>query len=455
MSPGPGGHGGAFRLDRLDALLLAVLIGSYIAVWFLPFSASRFGDGNFHGEAKAISMAIRGAGSWSAIVITRAPGPTLYYAIPYLLVPSGSSDDAYWFAAFLWTFLWMAVSVLLLRRAGRWIAGSSAGAWAAFLIVLSPFGVYYSYGISAEPPAYVSAVILTFGWARWRTFDRSRPTVQSAAAWCSWFGFGLLLLNRPNAVLLLGVALGAGVVLRRVRAGSSRREAAFAMGAAGVAGTLFALSFCLVTLLPGGWQQGNLSHVVLQGRFQFRAEPWDWRFWGKAQRKGSQDHFEWTRREKWLRDIARETGRPIPQVEWQWIREDIKAHPILTLRMTAIRLPALQIVFVGSRSPEDFRLGPLGGKFVFWLFHIAANAIHLGVLAGAAVFFWKRRGDLVFFWPLWGPWLALLVFHAITYAEPRYLFPGRPGLTLMAAAVFDRFWRGLHLRRQPVDGKWD
>ncbi len=437
-------------LDGFDVALLGAVIVSFVAVFFLPFSASRFGDLDFHLEAKAISLAVHGAGRWADVRIGKAPGSVLYYAVPYVLVPAGSSDDAYWLAGFLWTFVWMVVSVLLVRRAGNSMAGPSAGKWAAALTVLSPFGVYYSYGISAEPPAYLGSVLFAYGWAQWRALETSEPRpMQRRAAWVSWIGLCLLLLSRPNAVLLMVVAALAAWKLWKAGWKGSRREATFTAGGILVAGVVLTVAMLIVGLLLGGWQEGNLSHVILQGRFQYRTEPWDWRFWARAQRQGSQDHLAWSIEQKRLKKIATDTGQSLPDLEWRWIRDDVVTHPGLTLQMVGVRVLALNVALVGSRRPEAFRVGPVSGRLIYWLFHAAVNAVNLGILAGAIAFLIKRRGDLASYWPLWGPWLALFVFHAITYAEPRYLFPGRPGLTLMAAAAIEPALR--HLRQRKIE----
>jgi hypothetical protein len=44
-----------------------------------------------------------------------------------------------------------------------------------------------------------------------------------------------------------------------------------------------------------------------------------------------------------------------------------------------------------------------------------------------------HRADFASYWILWAPHFALLIFHALIYAEPRYLFPSLPGLTIMAS----------------------
>lgn len=433
-------------LDGFDLAVLAAVIVSFAVVYFLPFSASQFGDRIFHLEAKAISLAVHGAGPWSGVSIIRAPGPTLYYAVPYLLVPAGSSDGAYWFAGFLWTFVWMVVSVLLIRRAGNSMANPFAGKLAAALMVLSPFGVYYSYGISAEPPAYLGSVLFAYGWAKWRALEMSDPgPTRHRAAMVSWIGLCLLLLSRPNASPLLVIAAFAAWKLWKAEWKGSRREVTFTVGGILVAGVVLTVAVGSARLLAHSRQEGNLIDVILQGRFQYRTEPWDWRFWAKAQRQGSKDHLAYLVEQARLRKIATDTGQSFTELEWRWIRDDVVAHPGVTLQMSAVRVLALNVALVGSRGPEAFRVGPVGGRLLYWLFHAVVNAVSLGILAAAIAFLVKRRQQLASYWPLWGPWLALFLFHVITYAEPRYLFPGRPGLTLMAAAAIEP---ALHRLRQ-------
>jgi hypothetical protein len=212
-----------------------------------------------------------------------------------------------------------------------------------------------------------------------------------------------------------------------------------------VAGVVLTVAMGSARLLPRTRQEGNLVDVILQGRFQYRTEPWDWRFWALAQRQGSNDHLAYIVEQARLRKLATDTGQSLTELEWRWIRDDVVAHPEVTLQTSAVRVLALNVALVGSRGPDAFRVGPVGGRLLYWLFHAFVNAVSLGILAAAIAFLVKRRQQLFSYWPLWGPWLALFLFHVITYAEPRYLFPGRPGLTLMAAAAIEP---ALHRLRQ-------
>ncbi|MFN0119928.1 MAG: hypothetical protein ACKV2V_05445, partial [Blastocatellia bacterium] len=72
-------------------------------------------------------------------------------------------------------------------------------------------------------------------------------------------------------------------------------------------------------------------------------------------------------------------------------------------------------------------------SWLYYLLHAIINATNLVTLLSAILYFpWRRDAAL---WPLWSVWLGLIVFHALVYAEPRYMFPAQPVLAI-AAAMF-------------------
>jgi len=112
---------------------------------------------------------------------------------------------------------------------------------------------------------------------------------------------------------------------------------------------------------------------------------------------------------------------------------------MLHLRMTAVRVLSQNIATVNSVHPDSFGLGRFRGRWVFFGFHGLLNMISLMPLAGSVWFFVQRRRDILSYWPLWSPWLALFTFHAIVYAEPRYLLPSRPLLCIMSALALTQY----------------
>ncbi|MFN0124147.1 MAG: hypothetical protein ACKV2V_26910 [Blastocatellia bacterium] len=420
--------------DRYDILLVACLLLAFGLMAVMPFAPHKYGDIDFHLDARTLTAAMRGSAPWSDVVITRAPGPVLYYLIPYLVITPGSNDNTFWLSSFVWTMFWMSLSLLLIRRAGTYLGGPRTGLIAAGLILLSPFSVYYSYGILAEPAAFVGISVFVFGWARWQQTGQAM-TGWWPRMWTGWAGLALFLLSRPNAVLVAGLAALAGIWLwRRAR----RREAMLALAFVMFSVCVLGLSGFLLSLQRGekrGMQRELLALVLVQGRYQFRTETWDWRYWHKSNRADSRDFQDWENKLIALDNQAREAGRYPPDLITEWVRQDALAHPWLTLKMAAVRLITINLTFVNSLRADNFRLGPLRGSWLYYLLHAIINATNLVTLLSAILYFpWRRDAAL---WPLWSVWLGLIVFHALVYAEPRYMFPTQPVLAIAAAM----WWR--------------
>ena len=437
------------RLDKFDAAVLLLLVATYVLVAMLPFGPKKFGDRFFHEEAKALALAVRGAGSWHDVSINHAPAPVFYYAIPYLVVLAGASDNSYWLAAFSWNILWMAVCLLLIRRCGELLGGTRTGEVAAALTLLSPFSVYYSYGVLAESVGYLGVVLFTYGFLAWKHAPRE---LSKSRSYLFLFSGGLLTLvfSRPNAVLFLFFTLVVGAILYRSKNDIKKLEGKFVL-ASGLA-TL--AMFAIVTLLLIRWSGGvsenpqnqNLGLVVMQGRFQFRTVLWDFRIWPDL--PDNPDFIEFTRQREDFQRTALQTGQSFSSLQWHWIAKDFLHHPGITLRSAAIKFLDLHLSFLHSLEPEQFHFGFLKGRLGYALFHLAVNACNMLMVIGSVLLLVTQRRNLLDYWILWGPWLALVLFHVATYAESRYLFPGRPCLILMAALALVPRLQGL-LPAQP------
>jgi len=401
----------------------------------------------YHPPAKALAAAIRGAGSWQGVHVSEFPFPVLYYAIPYLAVPPGSPDRTYWAAALIWMAAWVSACVLLLRRTAEHIGGPLAGKLAAALTLAPPFVVYYSFGVAAEVPAWVGATLLAYGWVRCAV-DGQGDGLTRGGLVAGLAGSTILILSRPNVVLIVALAAGAAIVLRTRPDVQSRRQMRFAAACATAMAAVVLGGFALTRhpgRSPSATPQGSeLAHVVFHGRFQYRWEPWDWRFWGRETRHGSKDYAAWSRQLAYLERVSAQRGVDLGQLEWQWALNDVRHHPALALRSGLVRLLALQVALVNSRPPDAFHVGPVGGRVIYIAFHVFLNALSLLALSLAIWAVVSKPLRLAQWWPLWAPWAALTLFHALIYAEPRYLLPGRPGITVLAgvalAPVLRRAW---------------
>jgi hypothetical protein len=435
-SVAPGTQPARRGIDRFDVVVVVLLLATFFGVAMLPFAPKKLGDFVFHREAKALALAARGAAPWSEVHILRAPVPVLYYAIPYTAVSPGSDDDTYWRAAFIWTVVWMCVSIVLVRRAGEFLGGPVVGKTAALFTLLSPFSVYYSYGILAEPPAYIGVVLFTYAYLKWRNSERelsqSRGDIFLLA-----LGLSIFVLSRPNSVLLLLLAVLVGASRLWRGSGRQKLEGRFILTA--VLATVVVIGAVTLSLVrrSGGVgnnsQNDNFALVALQGRFQFRSVFWDFNTWPDV--PNNADFIEFNRKLAEFQQTSLRTGIPEPTLRWRWIVEDFLHHPGITVRAAAVKMLALHFAFVHSVEPENFHFAFLQGMWGYALFHIAVNAFTIVLLIGSVSFVVTRRHTLLDYWVLWGPWLALTLFHVVTYAEARYLFPSRSGLVLMASAA--------------------
>ena len=423
------------KLDRFDLAAVLVLVITFALVAAAPFGPKALGDGDFHKHAKRLASAIKGVGPFSEVEIRKAPGPILYYLPPYLTVPVGSSDRRYWATGVIWSASWMVVALLLVRRTARRLGGEAAGKAASCLALLSPFSVYYSFGIAAEGPAYVSMALFLYGWVRGANADAKRAWRWHVVAAA---GLMFLMLCRPNAALIPVFALVAASRLWRTDRAAARVTAAGAVATI----VLFVAAGALISLLHGGPARSNQTGyfwiTTLQGRYQFRTELTDWRFWDTSTRSGSKDFVEFVERDLQLRREASDRGAEVQDVFREWVIADTLAHPFLTVRMALVRVLSMHVNLVNSKPPSAFAVGPLPGALVYWTFHGFVNLIGLSISALALYFLWTRRSGLAAIWPLWVPWLALILFHAVVYAEPRYLLPAKYGQVVMAGCAIGR-----------------
>ena len=415
------------KIDRIDILLVLLVGAAFLALANLPFGANQFGDFDIHIDAQTLAHALRGDVAWHNVGISRLPFTTLYYGLPYSILRSGSAESAYWKVGLIWNFLWTAVSLLLIRSAARDMAGERAGLVASCLVLLSPFVVYYALAISAEAPVWLMASVMLYGWTKWE----NNPT--PGALGLATFGLAGMVLCRPNVALMLGCGFLCGLLMWR----RQRARAIFAL-ISSTAVLAISLVVGIVALrLPHPAAErsalDNFAFVAFHGSFQFRDEPFDWRYWDDEARKGSVDYEHSVETRRAIIGKAVATGQDLATLELRWVQRDFLEHPLVRLQMALIRVGAMHIGLTSSMEPSAFHLGPLKGRVGWGLFHLAANAATFVTILAACWFLAFRRRDLLSLWPLWTPWISVMVFHALTYSEARYIMPARPGLVLLAA----------------------
>ncbi len=429
-----------FKLDKFDLFLIGFVIFLYAVIALLPIAPKKFGDHVFFKEAKIIAEVLHGVKQKEEIIISRAPGPVLFYAIPYSLIPSGSTDNQYWLAGLVWTICWICFSVLLIRRAAAILSGWWGGWFAAIISLFIPLIIYYSYGVNAEPVAFIASAIACYAWAKLAfSDDKTNSTAKALFLMC--FGLTLVILARPNAILILPIGLLASIVMFLGKTDVERAKLTFM--AVVITGIASVSCLQIVSIASSGGQQDNLYHVIFHGRFQYRTEVWDWRFWDNETRAGSADYELFTQENAILSERSRQEGFSLLQLKKEWAVQDALDHPFITIQQAAVRSLTLHLFLVNSKPPAAFRVAFIPGNVIFILFHIVLNLAYLVVLVSSLYFVFANWRRLFSYWMLWGLHPALLIFHALTYAEPRYMIPALPGLIIMTGAVWGTFFNKL------------
>jgi len=411
-----------------------VIISTLLMLLVLNFSfrANRFGDGTFYDESKSIALYIKGEVGLDKVVITKAPGPILFYTPIYLLASSAATPDQLWVYGVVFTFFLGVISLLFIFQIGTTFFSKEVGLLSVLLFFAFPIHCYYSLGILAEMPAFFSLALALYGWSiAFGEPNKKRGWVMLVLG--MWF----LILNRPNTILLLGV------LFLVIGYSFFKSKLFYTQYGKKLAITFFSVLFLgigttqLVNKLNGvnfsGSQEYYFYYMAHMGRFQFREEPTDLRFWESDNRPDSKDYQNWIRSGGELEAVISKTKRSYTNVYREFIVQDVLEHPFLTARQFLVRSVYGHINIISKVQPPQFDLGPFKGAFGFWTFLLLINSINLLVLLGLALFLFQEK-NLIRYWLFWGIWLGLLVFHGLTYMEPRYLFPSKVALYIMSAA---------------------
>lgn len=422
-----------FLTKRINISIILISSLMMLVVLNLPFKAKPFGDENsFFDEAKSMALFLKGEVGNEQVILTKAPAPVFIYAPSFMFTSANPTDMDLWYRGVAINFILMTTSLLLIYRAASILFDKKIALVSILLLFLFPIHFYYVLGITAEIPAFFAASVIVFAWS----YVYSDPSKFSN--W-SLFGFGLwlLIMCRPNALLILGLGF---LIL-----GYSffRRKDFIAVFGKKIFYTLILCSLsCFATLKLATMvnankkvydQEGLFYFVSHQGRYQFREEPLDFRFWDDDIRSDSKDYKNWKLKAGELDFYRVKTGKTNSEVYREYLINDILEHPFITIRQFFVKSLFGQVYIVNSVSPKDFHLGPIKGPILYWLFLFVVNLINILIIIGSIVFLFKTK-DLLKYWPLWSIILGLILFHGMMYMEPRYMFPARVALYLMSAA---------------------
>ena len=411
-------------------LLTLLVITCAFVVFRAPIHPSLFGDGYFHVETKTLVSALATRDFAKATPWVHSPGTPLYYLLPYLAVGAGAPDHSYWIAGVIWNFTWGLVATLLMYSAALRISGSIAAGITVAILFVCPMFFYYALAIDSEPATFLGTSLFVYVWSVWFT---SSGTLRLRTYGLLLISLLLMTLTRPNMVSLL--ALGASCMLFLDRQAVARATRPI-LAVFFVAFLLFLAAFAVT----GYWlkraglpqQSSFLTHVMIQGAYQFRTEPWDWRGWGRFMRGDSADYQAYAKTRTFLNDEADRTNTPVSTVERRWLIDSFRREPLTWAKMDLMRALASHIYLVNSAKPQAFSAFGLRGWRGYLLVHAALNLAQIVSVVGSILFLFSNRSRIWDYWGLWCPWIALLIFTLLTYCEPRYMFPAQPCLALMS-----------------------
>jgi hypothetical protein len=421
-----------FSTKRVNIIIIGLSAILMLIVLNFPFKANPLGDITFHAESKNLALFLKGELASDKVVITKAPGPILFYTPAYLLAPADASDDQLWVYGVVLTSIIVTISLLLIFRIATVFFSKEVGLLTVLLFFIFPIHCYYSLGILAEVPAFFSLALAIYGWS----IAFAEPNKKSGWMLLT-LGMWFLILNRPNAILILGILLLVIVYsfyknkMFYVTYGKKLGFTFLSVLILGV-GTL-QLAKKINGTTSNGSQENLFYFVAHIGRFQFREEPTDFRFWESDNRPDSKDYQNWIKSGTELDAIMAKTKRSYNDVYVEFLIKDMLDHPFLTARQFLVRCFYGHINIISKVQPAQFDLGPFKGSSGYWIFIFIINSINLVVLVGVVLFLFLEK-NLMKYWLFWGVWVALLIFHGLTYMEPRYLFPSKVALYVMSAA---------------------
>lgn len=410
-------------------LVILAIVAISACTFFIPFKPKFYGDQVFHEEAKVFAQFILGNVSSDQLKITRAPGPVLFYAIPYSV--AHSLNDAFlWKWGFVFNLLSLLLATYFIYQSLCLILGKVYLGLFVSVSFIVPVQLYYALSIAAETMAFLGCAMFLYGTVR-----VIQQEVKKQDYLFFSLGIFLLVAARPNSLILLAF-IPLFIIIQYFQ---NKRQIGFTKPIliAYLASVVLVIGLSFFTKqLPSGQvestQENLLLYVSHHGRFQFRDETWDWRFWDDATRVNSLDYSNWLHSSDSLQLALSSGNSTFNEVYGQWIVSDILTHPLLFTKQILIRILSGNYLSIGSVNPSQFTILGFSGPIAYYTVHGIINGINLTIIfLGAIGFLQLLRSNKLYIY-LVLPYIALLLFHCLIYMEQRYLFPARPIILFFA-----------------------
>jgi hypothetical protein len=419
-------------------MLWVLVCGGVFIIGHSPLRPKPFSDGYFHAEAKGLRKVIWSGDLREGEPIVHSPGVPFFYLPAYVWLQEGASERLHWYSGVGWNCVILWLSALLLGHSAERLGGDVAGRIAELAVPVSFFPLYYSAGIGSESAAFLGSAMVVWAGVRLANADGTRWRQDGLLLGVA---LALLISMRGNYAFTAGFVLCAGLL-------SSERKIFYGTCLAASVGVLLSLAvFRGVDQLnramgTAARQDGFLTHVLIQGAFQYRTEPFDWRPWEKEARAGSADYAAYAEVRKRLGRIHEESGAPMARLEWEWLLQSLKQEPHVWLKMAPIKVfSALWFRISPVRIEKVLGSGTRATLAALGI-SVLLNTPLLLMLAIAAWAALRTSGsDTGAVLMAWAPFLGGLLFVAMTYSEPRYMVPGTAGVIVLSAAGTARLLR--------------
>jgi hypothetical protein len=427
------------KFDKTDLIVILSSLLLFAIVASLPIKTKPYGDLDFHIEAKSIANYLWGIENFDKLSITKAPGPTLFYIIPYFIAGPDASDNRLWYAGVAWTAIFITLATLLIRWSTINLSGKLAGNISIVLLFIIPLHIYYSLGISAEALSFIGCSFFIYGYSKLTKTNKIDNISEFTIILLITTGITLMVLARPNAGLVIPIIFLYLFWNKYIKSHNlTKKFRLIIMKSTIFAGFVLTLAMIGVKSLPNNRntlkQEAYLSYVMTIGRYQFRTETWDWRFWDPLTRPNSKDYIDWEGKYEALAKIGNDSNNSLEKVLYQWVFNDIINNPVTSLKQFFVRIIFGHTLQISSLAKNDYSIGPLKGPFVYWFVHIILNIINCCLLCFSILLLIKKKEYcLSSFGLMITPWIALIIFHGIVYMEQRYLFPARPIMIILAS----------------------
>ena len=417
-----------YKFYRSNFIL--VLVNFLLTLIFLFFILNQsvkpksFGDDTFHLEAKAIAEFIKGFRSFDDIQLTKAPGPSIIYSIPYMFIPVDSDETKFWISALIWNLIMVLFStsivlVTIFKHINRLVS------WVILLFLFAiPLHLYYSLGVLAEPLAFSGICIFIAG---------TIPLIQSDIIkkrhiFFLTLGLVMFLTARPNGILVFALFPIFFFILFYFFKVPLSKMKGFILGFLLSLFIVLTISFSIQSL-PGNQNQelqdNYLFYVMHHGRFQYKTEYFDWRFWDETKRPDSKDYQNWKKSVIDLSNKAKKDSVLLTDIYKEWLIKDAINNPFNIVIQAFIRVLSGNYLQVNSINISKYSF--MG--FALLLVNLLNIFLNICAIFGFVRLFKENKQWLFIIIPI----IALLTFHMLIYMEQRYLYPYRLIVIFLAA----------------------